>query len=154
MMDLQTKFKEEAIRWAEAKVKYLHRGVSKFGCDCTGLIIGIARSIGYLKAYKLREYSTDWNLHSGKGNYIEEELKRVANEIPKGEMIEGDILIFYFHTCLAHVGILVYIKNCKFVHSYVDSKRCEFAILHNSMWTKRFKKVYRLDPVKMEKLNG
>ncbi len=153
-MDLQEAFKLEAIIWAKEKVKYLHRGVNKFGCDCTGLIIGIARSLGYLGAYELREYATDWNLHKGRGNYIEEELNKVANEIPKDEMKPGDIVVFYFLTCLAHVGILIDKNNGKFVHCFVDSKRCEFAILKNSMWSRCFKKVFRLDPIKMEKFSG
>jgi hypothetical protein len=153
-MNLQEAFKQEAIIWGKEKVRYLHRGVTKFGCDCTGMIIGIARSLGYLGEYKLRQYRPDWNLHKGRGNYIEEELSKVANEISKSEMVEGDIMVFYLLTCLAHVGVLVNKKNGMFVHSYVDSKRCEFAILGHSIWTSRFKKVFRLDPVKMEKFNG
>jgi len=154
VMNLQESFKQEAIKWADAKVKYLHRGVSKFGCDCTGLIIGICRSLGYLGAYKLRDYPPDWNIHAGRGNHIEEELNKVANEIRQEEMEEGDILVFYFFTCLAHVGILVNKNNGMFVHSLVTSKRCEYAIYKNSMWSSRFKKVFRLDPIKMEQFHG
>ena len=154
MINLQESFKQEAIKWAEAHVKFVHRGVSKLGCDCTGLIIGICRSLGYLGAYKLRQYPPDWNKHTGRGNYIEEELKKVANEIPRRDMKEGDILIFYFYTCLAHVGVLINKKNGKFVHSLETSKRCEYAIYKNSSWSSRFKKVYRLDPVKMERFHG
>jgi cell wall-associated NlpC family hydrolase len=128
--------------------------MTKLGCDCTGMIIGICRSLGYLGAYKLREYPPDWNMHSGRGNYIEEELNKVANEIPIKEMEEGDILIFYLFTCLAHVGILVNKDNGMFVHTLVTSKKCEYAIYKNSSWSSRFKKVYRLDPVKMERFHG
>ena len=148
---LQLIFKEEAIKWAEAHIRYLHRGFSKLGCDCTGLIIGIARSIGYLGKYDLRNYSPDWNLHSKAGNYIIEELEKVANEIPKSEIEEGDILVFSLGRCLAHVGILVKKDNGKFVHSLVSSKRCEYGILKNSGWGFRWKKVYRMNAEKMKR---
>lgn len=150
MNNLQEKFKKEAIIWAKEKVPYLHRGVTKLGCDCTGLIIGIIKSLGYAGSYTLREYPLDWNLHSGRGNYIEEELNKVADEISMDKMVEGDILAFYFATCLAHTGILVNKNNTMFVHSLVTSKKCEFAILKNSMWTKRFKKVFRLNDQKIK----
>jgi len=153
-MNLQESFKQEAIKWAEAQVKYVHRGVSKLGCDCTGLIIGICRSLGYLGTYKLRQYPPDWNLHTGRGNYIEEELNKVANEIPIHVMQEGDILAFYLHTCLAHVGILVNKDNGMFVHVFDGSKKCQYAIYKNSAWSSRFKKVFRLDPIKMERFHG
>ncbi len=149
--NLQLIFKNEAVKWAEAKVRYLHRGFSKFGCDCTGLIIGIAREIGYLGKYDLRIYPPDWNLHSGAGNYIIEELEKVANEIPKNEIVEGDILIFRLAKCLAHVGILVNKDNGMFVHSLVTSKKCTYGILKNSGWGKRWEKAYRLDIEKMKR---
>ncbi len=148
---LQLIFKEEAIKWAEEKVRYVHRGVSKLGCDCTGLIIGVCREIGYLGNYKLRNYSKDWNLHNGAGNYIIEELEKVANEIPKNEITEGDILVFSWGRCLAHVGILVNKNNGKFVHCFVDSKKCIYGILFNSGFGKRWKKSYRLNVEKMKR---
>ena len=153
-MNLQESFKLEAIIWAEEKVRYLHRGVSKFGCDCTGLIIGIARSLGYLGAYKLRIYAPDWNKHTGAGDYIREELEKVANEIPKNETAPGDILVFKWGNCLAHVGILIDKNNGKFIHNFEESNGCCYAILKNSGYEKRWKTSYRLDPIKMEKFNG
>ena len=150
MNSLQETFKNISILWAEQKIKYLHRGMDKLGCDCTGLIIGICREMGYLGKYVLRQYPMDWNLHSGAGNYIIEELEKVANEIPKKETQAGDILVFHFAHCLAHVGILVDKNNGKFVHSLMGGK-CEFKILNNSGWFKRWEKSYRLNPVKMER---
>ena len=151
MDDLQKSFKNEAIKWVALNVPYLHRGFTKLGCDCTGLIIGISRSLGFLGKYKLRMYPIDWNVHAGAGNYIIEELTKVADEIPKSTAVEGDILVFKFAKCLAHVGILVNKKNGKFVHCYVDSKKCCYGILNNSSIGRRWVKSFRLNPVKMER---
>jgi cell wall-associated NlpC family hydrolase len=150
LIELQKQFKDEAIVWVKNSVRYVHRGTSKLGCDCTGLIIGIARSIGYLGNYKLRMYPIDWNLHSGAGNYIIEELERVANEIPVSETQEGDIIIFKFAKCYAHVGILINKDNGKFAHSHMKARRCEFGFAKDSGWSRRWKKSYRLDPNKMK----
>jgi cell wall-associated NlpC family hydrolase len=72
---------------AEAKnwlgVPYQHRGMTKRGCDCTGLLIGILQLLGYLPNYKLREYPKDWNLHAGAGDYIREEISKIADLVLK-----------------------------------------------------------------------
>lgn len=151
MNDLQKRFTNKALEWVGLKVPYLHRGVTKLGCDCTGLIIGIARDLGFLGKYELRMYPIDWNIHSGAGNYIIEELIKVADEIPKSSAVEGDILVFRFAKCLAHVGILVNRRNGKFIHSYVDSKKCCFGILNNSSIGKRWVKSFRLNTDKMRR---
>ncbi len=149
MMNIQERFIEQAIIWANNHVPYLHRGVTRFGCDCTGLIIGIARELGFMGEYKLRNYSPDWNKHSGAGNYIAEEIGKIANEIPKPQTENGDLVIIRFYKCLAHVGILIDKDNGKFVHSLDRSKRCEYGILKNSEWGRRWEKTFRFDEDKM-----
>ena len=149
--EIQRVFAQEVVNWKG--VKYRHRGMTKNGCDCTGFIIGALRDLGYMAEYKLRMYPMDWNLHSGAGNYIVEELNKVGNEIPKNEAITGDILVFRFAKCLAHVGVYLDTNNGKFIHSLVSSKKCEYAILKNSMWTNRLETAFRLDPVKLRGFN-
>jgi cell wall-associated NlpC family hydrolase len=150
--NLQEQIKEKAIEWLG--VKYLHRSMTRLGCDCTGLLIGICQELGYVSKYILREYPPDWNLHSGAGNYIVEELEKVADEIPKSKTKEGDILVFRFAKCLAHTGILVNRNNGKFIHCFVTAKKCCYGILNGSGFGKRWEKTYRMNPKKMEKFNG
>ena len=149
--NLQSVYAKEAIKWVQAKVRYRHRGTTMQGCDCTGLLIGIARAIGYLGKYVLRMYPRDWNLHSGAGNYVVEELNRVGNEISNNETGNGDILIFRFGKCLAHVGIVVNWEKRLFVHSFFSAGYCKYGVLKNSMWSKRWVKTYRLNREKMAK---
>jgi hypothetical protein len=148
---LQKTFVKIAIEWVKNRTRYVHRGTSKLGCDCTGLIIGICREMGYLGKYELRQYPSDWNLHAGADNYIEEELLKVADTIPNSEVIESDILVFRFGKCLAHVGILINKKNGVFAHCLCTAKLCKFDIVKSSMWSKRWEKSFRLNPEKMKR---
>ncbi len=148
---LQKAFAQEARNWID--VKYRHRGTTMRGCDCTGLLIGIARQLGYLRVYDLRNYPKDWNLHAGAGNYICEELERFGYEIPNSDCSDGDIPIFRFGKCLAHAGVIVDMSQRLMVHSFMTAKKCQYAILRNSIWSKRWMKTYRLSIEKMAKYN-
>jgi len=149
MSDLQTKFVEEVINWANKKVPYRHRGVTENGCDCTGLIIGVLNKLGFLKDFKLRKYKYDWNLHAGACDIITDELLRVGDFV-SDEMKQGDILIFRFGKCNAHAGI--FIGGNQFVHSVVNSGYCRFGIIKNSPWSKRITGVIRLNEEKIFKI--
>ncbi len=133
--------------WRDLNVKYEHRGMTRKGCDCTGLIIGSLRELGYLKNYKLRKYPIDWNLHAKADNYIVEEISKVADEITRPNI--GDLVLFYFGRCVAHVGVLI--EDGLFIHCHMKSRKCKASKLWNSQWTKRIVGFYRLDE---NKLNG
>ena len=127
--------------WKDLKVQYQHRGTSRNGCDCTGLIIGALQELGYLKNYKLRNYPPDWNLHSKADNYIVEEVSRFAAKITKPEA--GDLVLFYFGRCVAHVGVII--EDGLFIHCHWRSRKCTVSSLWNSQWTKRIASFYRLN---------
>jgi len=144
----QEKFADEAIKWANMKVPYRHRGTTTRGCDCTGLIIGIAQSLGKLQSYKLRRYKFDWNMHSGACDIITTELSNVADCVPKSSMQPGDILVFKFGKCNAHAGI--FIGNRIFVHS-IANFCCQRSLLRQSQWSDRWVLTYRFNNEKMVK---
>lgn len=133
--------------WKDLKVQYQHRGTTRNGCDCTGLIIGALREMGYLKNYVLRSYPPDWNLHAKADNYIVEEIGRMADEITEPDI--GDLVLFYFGRCVAHVGVII--ENGLFIHCHRKSRKCVASSLWNSPWTKRIYCFYRLNK---DKLNG
>ena len=141
----------EANKFAKIGVKYKHRGTTINGCDCTGLLICVAKNIGYMNKFKLRNYSLDWNLHSGAGDYIIQGLNKIGEEIPKSTTQPGDILVFKFGRCDAHIGILV--NDDLFVHSYFEAKKCKYGRLKNSDWFKRWTRTFRLDENKMLQYN-
>lgn len=146
---MSQKFRTQLCRLAKEwlGVKYEHRGTTRNGCDCTGLIIGILREMGYLKNYKLRNYSKDWNLHAGADNHIMEEVEKVSNKIENPD--SGDLVLFSIGKCVAHVGLIV--ESDLFIHCYVKSRKCVVSRFKESEWTKRIVGFYRLDE---DKLNG
>ena len=141
-MDLNQKIAEKAMEWVKAKVPYRHRGMSRRGADCTGLLIGVMQELGYLKNYKLPFYSIDWCLHKGRENIVIE-VEKFAVEVPKRETKVGDVVLFKFGRCNAHAGILV--EPSVVAHSYLEARKCMCSVMKNSMWEKRWVKTYRFD---------
>lgn len=146
---LQILFAQKAKEWADEKVRYRHRGITRRGCDCTGLLIGIANELGYLRNYKLRNYKLDWNLHSGSGTFLIDELEKFGCEIPNNEIGVGDIAVFEFGRCLSHAGIMININSKSFVHIFYEARKCRYGILRNSIWSKRWITTYRLTNEKL-----
>lgn len=146
---IQKQFADRAKLWAKLKVTYQHMGTSRNGCDCTGLLIGIAKEFGYLKNYELRKYPPDWNLHAGAGNQIIEELNKFTDKIKKNQVGIGDIAVMAFGKCPAHCGIIV-ADNMLMVHSLATNKKCMFSLLKNSMFSKRWVATYRINETKLK----
>lgn len=132
--------------WSWQGVKYQHRGTTQYGCDCTGLIIGVLQELGYLKNYNLRWYPIDWNLHNMADNYIIEELEKYADKVtdPKA----GDVIVFNFGKCPAHAGIIL--DDKVFIHSFVTAGRCILSPLNSQKWRKRIHSYYRFS---LDKIN-
>ena len=145
--ELRTHLCNAAKVWKDLGVKYQHRGTTRYGCDCTGLIIGILQELGYIKDYKLRIYPRDWNLHAFADDHIMEELGKVTDKIANPDI--GDLVVFYFGRCAAHVGIVV--ENGLFIHCHRISGKCTVSSLWNSSWTKRIVNFYRLNEFKLNK---
>jgi hypothetical protein len=142
---------EKARQWEALKVPYRHRGVTQRGCDCTGLLLGILLSLGYRpNGWKLRPYSMDWNVHTGAGNYILDELSPVTTKVSLSTALPGDILTFRLvGECVGHVGVLTDNVTTAFVHQHVNAKHCKRAILKNSGWGRHLAGVYRFDEQKL-----
>lgn len=134
-------------QWKALKVPYEHRGTSRNGCDCTGLIIGALKEMGFLKNYKLRNYPPDWNLHGGSGNYIVEEINKVADRTKSPG--PGDVVLFNFGRCVSHAGLII--EHGLFIHCHKKGRKCGVSGLWNSPWTGRIFGFYRLDE---SRLNG
>lgn len=148
MMELNKKIAGLAKEYADAKVPYQHRGYSRNGCDCTGLLLAIMQELGYMKGYKLRDYPPDWNLHAGAGNQVIDELEKLADQIPKKMAGAGDVIVMTFGKCPAHCGILVD-NNLTMVHSLSTNRCCTYSLLWNSSWYKRWVTTFRINELKL-----
>lgn len=144
--ELREKLASIAMKWIG--VPYEHRGTTRKGCDCTGILIGIAGEMGFLEGYELRQYPVQWNLHSGAGNQVIEEIERFAERIENAEAGPGDIAVMRFGRCPAHCGIIVD-DNGLMVHSLKTNGRVTYGMLRNSMWSKRWCATYRINEEKL-----
>ncbi|MCE5185070.1 MAG: NlpC/P60 family protein [Planctomycetaceae bacterium] len=135
---LKKSIAENAVTWKG--VVYQHRGYTRGGCDCTGLLIGILQELGFVRDYQLRKYPMDWNLHAGAGNYIVDELSKFAAPVTLPQ--PGDIALFRFGRCIAHVGIVL--GKGTFIHSHINAGACGISSLYNSPWTKRLAGFYEI----------
>jgi len=97
--------------------------------------------------YPLRYYPKDWNLHAMAGDYIREELRKVAVPIERGAG-PGDVLLFFFGRCVAHCGVLT---GPVFVHSHVGAGKVEYGSLRTPKWSKRLAGYWRIEPEKLER---
>lgn len=151
MKNLGVSIADEAVKFVRARVPYQHRGMSMFGCDCTGLLIAVFHRLGLFRQYKLRVYKLDWNLNAGADDYIREELGKVAIRVPNSQLQVGDVLVFRFGRCAAHVG--VFIKPNVFAHCYKEQGRCCYGTLESSPWGRRWISTYRFDEEKVLRAN-
>lgn len=133
----------EALNWLN--VKYNHRGCSKRGVDCSGLPIGILKSLGFLKKFTMPEYPSDWNVHNPKINYLEMYLKDYCYVINANEACPGDLVVFRFgkKVSCSHIGILIE-GNIVFIHCYQNTP-VKYGTLHEGQWKKRFVGYYRIN---------
>lgn len=143
-MTIQEQIATIAREWADAKVRYKHRGLTRLGCDCSGLLIGVIRELGYLKKFVYPLYPLDWNLHGfkHKHNYITEYISRYAHQVEKENRQPGDILLFKYKKVICHTGI--YVGDGLFVHSYTRYP-VGYATLNNSVYGKNLVEVWRID---------
>lgn len=148
MENLAKIFVSEAANWV--RIPFLHRGITRGGVDCTGLIIAILRELGYMANYELRQYPRDWNLHGGAGNYIEDELVKIANEIPKHETKPGDLILIRFGRCLSHCAIVM--PDDLILHAFLTGRMVKYDLLRGPKWTKRWAKTYRLNEEKLRSI--
>ena len=142
----------EVEKFVKAKVVYQHRGTTTFGCDCTGLVIGALKNLGYFKTYKLRLYKEDFNLHIDVDDHIKTELEKVADDVFDKPLEVGDIFLFKFARQPAHVG--VFLRGNTFAHCYKDAGRCCLAVIEKSPWAKRLMGRYRLNLDKVMKVSN
>jgi cell wall-associated NlpC family hydrolase len=145
-MSLNEDISKEARNWID--VKYEHRGATKKGCDCVGLLVGVLKALGYGKDYIVKKYPNDWSLHGQAGNYIVEELESVADKIIGATI--GDIVLFKFSKCVAHIGILI--ENGLFIHTHSKGGKCKVSKIDNSPWTRYIDCYYRVNAERLNRL--
>lgn len=124
-------------------VPYKHRGTTKKGCDCGGLIIGVLQQMGFLKKFRLNFYRKDWNIHSSDNNALMGHLKEYAFEIGREKLEPGDCIVFKFGQRGSHLGL--YLGKTQFLHVHEAAGKCTIDRLNQIAWEKRVRNIYRFN---------
>lgn len=143
--ELRKRVVEVAREWKD--VPYKHRGMTKKGCDCGGLIIGILQQMGFLKKFKLSFYRKDWNIHRSDNNALMEHLKKYAFEISNSKLEPGDCIVFKFGQRGSHLG--VYLGKTQFLHVHEAAGSCTIDRVNQKAWSTRIKSIYRFNIEKL-----
>lgn len=148
MTTLNEQIVKEAKTWIG--VNFQHHGASKFGCDCSGLIIGVLNAIGYLRNYKRIKYPKDWNFHGMAKGYFKDELLKFSNIVPLHKAKIGDVLLFQWGNCPSHTAWLM--EDDMFLNAQAKVK-VHLTPLSSNKHRKRLRYVFRLDEEKLKEFN-
>lgn len=145
----KAKIVSAARSWIGTRFKYQGRikktNEQSGGCDCFGIIIGIADELfisskngDYLKNFDVRSYSaipnSDELLSFCKNHFI---------EVKKNEISPGDIVLFSFNKAPQHLAIIAEINNqLTIIHSYIMAKKIVEQSL-DDYWIKHIHSCYR-----------
>jgi cell wall-associated NlpC family hydrolase len=148
-VSIQERIVELAKQWAAVGVPYRHHLVTRRGCDCTGLLVGILNELGFGLDYELPVYSKSWNMHGSATDRIRDELIKIASAIGKDRTALGDIVLFVYKGQIyaSHTGIMV--GQDLFIHCHIDAGRVRYGRLIRSAWANRWSETWRID---LEKL--
>ena len=118
------------------------------GCDCLGLVVGIADELG-LKHVDGRALSsfdeTDYSRQPD-SERLTRMLQSVLHEIPIREAAPGDLALFTIERNPQHVGLLTeYEGGLGVIHSYAPSRKVVEHRL-DKKWQQRIIKVFRWQP--------
>ncbi|MCP5362272.1 MAG: C40 family peptidase [Hyphomicrobiales bacterium] len=127
-------------------VPFHHQGRSRAGCDCIGLILGVAHALqlpsrqgGALAEYDRVDYGQlpeDYALQAL--------LERHLYALPDAKARSGDVVLFRFHRHPQHVGLMSDYPGGEqgLIHCYAGIGRVTEHHL-NATWQRRIAGVYR-----------
>lgn len=81
-------------------------------------------------------YPVQWHLHNREEKLIEQLESFGCVEVPKDQLLPGDIVTFQYGRTTSHLGIMV--NETEFVHARVDMKKVVVNTLNDdfkSRWT-------------------
>lgn len=122
--------KEDIVKQARTwlDTKYHHQGRLKIskrglgGCDCLGLIIGIAKELNLTNNHGEAIASQDRNVYLPipDGKMMRTDFEYNFKPIPIEDIEPGDLLLFRFHRHPQHCGVVsrLYDGNLGVIHSY------------------------------------
>jgi NlpC/P60 family putative phage cell wall peptidase len=126
---MQNQIISEARSWLGTR--FVHQGrvkksaVNKGGCDCIGLVMGVADNIGIThNGNKLSAYDRQDYARIPDGIELEAAFAKYLDRINIDEIRPADILMFCFEKEPQHVGIIGdYGDELSLIHCYLQARR-------------------------------
>lgn len=137
---------KDAYTWLDTP--YHHKAMVKgVGVDCAQLVLGIAINTGQVpEDTKIDDYSTEWHLHNNEELMLQVLQSFGCKEVPKDELLPGDILCFKYGRVSSHLAI--YLPNHSMIHAHLNQDRPRVT-LHsfNGEYMDRLAQVYQFPGV-------
>ncbi|MCE3233059.1 MAG: putative phage cell wall peptidase NlpC/P60 family [Rickettsiaceae bacterium] len=118
----------EARSWIGTRFKHQGRvkksELSRGGCDCIGLVIGVADNVGILcHGRKISSYDRLDYPKIPCGNMLLEEFHKYLEPISPKNVLPGDILMFRFDKDPQHVAIVGDLdRDLSLIHCYLQAR--------------------------------
>lgn len=138
MKPISEQFIEEAETYLNTP--WIHQGRLKgVGIDCIGLV-----QVAYEKVTGI-QYSGEINYHrvpqKGRENRLHSILIQYLDEVPKAEMLRGDVLLFSFNGLSNHIGI--YLGDLVLLHAWQEVQKV-IKMRMDPAWLRCIRGVYRI----------
>lgn len=118
-------------------VPWHHQGRNRFGMDCLGLVVAVAKDLGL--QHIVAADRTDYPL--GEHPTLKPTLESVFQPVPVALAGPGDVVLVYFEHRAMHLGIL---SDKGIIHSTMRTRKIVEQPLH-SMWKSRILGAYRYE---------
>jgi hypothetical protein len=148
---MKNKIIEEAYSWIDTRFKHQGRlkksGYHYGGCDCLGLIIGIAKDLD-LRSLNGKKLESLDNITYPKlltSNILQEKLNQFLARIAINDLEIGDIILIEINNWPQHLAIISALKpNISIIHSYAQARKVVEQHLPEE-WFKKIIAAYRLN---------
>lgn len=107
----------EARAWIDTR--FHHQGrIKGAGCDCVGLVIGVARNVG-LDVIDRQDYPRRMA-----GRHLQREIMQQTDPVPRERVQPGDILVFEIDGMTHHVALVTEVQPMlRMIHAYIWARR-------------------------------
>ena len=127
---MKNKIMEEACSWIDTRFKHQGRLKKSYhhngGCDCLGLIIGIAKALDLksLTGEKLESLDNITYPRLLTSNILQEKLNQILKRVEINDLEIGDVILVEINNWPQHLAVISSFKpNISIIHSYAQARK-------------------------------
>lgn len=149
---MHSKIVNEALTWLDTKFKHQGRRKKDIhrhgGCDCLGLIIGIAKKLE-LKTINGEDFALfdqDDYAQIINTNMLHEQMNQLLYQVDISAIQPGDLLLLRINHWPSHLAIVTQLEPLIIIHSYIQARKIVQQLL-SPEWQAKIVTVYRFSSV-------